>query len=137
MNKHSFRARIHFHRLSAASLTYSSVRCCWWMGIAVSLNIIVCPHRNSTRLTVGGKSLLNTWRRVVFKIILRRRAGRIFGQIGNWLKSTKGSTQLHFRPEVARNWSRLGGLLNNYPRKVSGGPSAAEIWQSVQRCSRQ
>ena len=108
--------------------------CC--MGIAVSLNFVVCPHRSARNRARGRKDVLNTWRRVAFKIILRKRAGKIFGQVGNWLKSTKGST-LPIRAEIAKRWSQLGGLLNNYPRKVTGCPLDAEIRQSVLRCARQ
>ena len=108
------------------------IRCCCCMGIAASFNIFVCPQRRG----YGAKrNLLNTWRRVAFKIILRKRAGQIFGQTGNWLKSTKGS-QTPNRADIARCWSKLGGLLNNYPRKVAGVPTAAEIRQSVLRCAR-
>ena len=121
-------ACIQFHRLSAAFAFH--IRCCLCMGLAVS-----CPRRKDRNLTVERKSLLNTWRRVAFKIILRKRAGRIFGQTGNWLKATKGS-QLQIRAEIAKRWSKLGGLLNNHPGKVTGCPCDAEIQRSVFRCAR-
>ena len=105
------------------------------MGTTVSLNFFVCPHRNFRYRTRGTKNLLSSWRRVTLKIIVRKRAAKIFGEIGNWLKKSKGSANPG-RAEIAKCWSKLGGLLNNYPTKITGSPTAAEIRQSVLRCAR-
>ena len=105
------------------------------MGTTVSLNFFVCPHRNFRYRTRGTKNLLSSWRRVTLKIIVRKRAAKIFGEIGNWLKKSKGSANPG-RAEVAKCWSKLGGLLNNYPTKITGSPTAAEIRRSVLRCAR-
>ena len=73
--------------------------------------------------------------RVTPKIIVRKRTAKIFGEIGNWLKKSKGSANPG-RAEIAKCWSKLGGLLNNYPTKITGSPTAAEIRRSVLRCAR-
>ena len=112
------------------------------MGVAILNFVLVinCPVRSTGgRQTRSRKHLLRVWRRVVFRIILRKRAGKLFGQVGYWLRATKGQCALRapHRPVVASNWSRLGGLLNNHPAKVTGSPSNAEIQRSILRCRRQ
>ena len=121
--------------LRSVSHTIHILGVCCCMGTAVSLNFIICPHRNFRFRTRGTKDLLSSWRRVTLKIIVRKRAARIFRETGNWLKTTKGSTNPG-RAKVAKCWSKLGGLLNNYPTKGTGGPTAAEVRQSVLRCAR-
>ena len=109
------------------------VDCC--MGTTVSLNFVVCPHRYVRCRNRGTKDLVSSWRRVTLKIIVRKRAAKIFCEIGNWLKKSKGSTDPG-RAKVAKCWSIRGGLLNNNPTKIAGSSTAAEIRQSVSRCAK-
>ena len=106
------------------------------MGVAISsLHIVViCPRRVRVPRQ---RRLLSIWKRVALKIILRKKACKIYSDTSKWLKATKGQCALAAptRPTVAKSWSRLGGLLNNHP-KVEGAPTAAEIQISVSRCAR-
>ena len=86
----------------------------------------LCPHKDVWCQNSGTKDLVSSWRRVIPKIIVRKRATKIFGEIGNRLKKSTGSTDPN-RTKVAKCWSIPDSLLNNHPTKITGSSTAAKI----------
>ena len=124
--RNRFLACREFHRLSAALLTYL---------VLIVAKAQLCPHKDVWCQNSGTKDLVSSWRRVIPKIIVRKRATKIFGEIGNRLKKSTGSTDPN-RTKVAKCWSIPDSLLNNHPKKITGSSTAAKIRLSVLRHAR-
>ena len=85
---------------------------CSCMGATVSVVVRVrCPARSTggRSLTVHRKQLLQVWRRVVWKIILRNIFAKRWHQTGLLLQNR--SIYLEDRAEIKRAWSTLGSFL--------------------------